>query len=70
MSIIKSYFFQEPLSSYKKEYFEKTFPEYYKIMEEELYECRDGYVFIWFREDLEALSAHQIALEHKPKAFK
>ena len=49
---------------------ERLFPNYYDIKEEELYEFRDGYCFVLFRDDLDALDAHQIALELRPKPLK
>ena len=55
---------------YDRKFFEKLFPEYYDIIEEELYEFRDGYCFVLFRDDLAALDAHQKALELRPKPLK
>jgi len=55
---------------YKREFFETLFPDYYDIVEEELYEFRDGYCFVLFRDDLAALDAHQKALELRPKPLK
>ena len=55
---------------YDKKFFERLFPNYYDIKEEELYEFRDGYCFVLFRDDIDALDAHQIALELRPKPLK
>ena len=55
---------------YDKKFIERLFPNYYDIKEEELYEFRDGYCFVLFRDDLDALDAHQIALELRPKPLK
>ena len=55
---------------YDRKFFEKLYPEYYDIIEEELYEFRDGYCFVLFRDDLAALDAHQKALELRPKPLK
>ena len=55
---------------YDRKFFEKLFEDYYDIKEEELYEFRDGYCFVYFREDIDALDANQKALELKPKPLK
>jgi len=55
---------------YDRKFFEKLFPNYYDIKEEELYEFRDGYCFVLFRDDVDALDAHRIALELRPKPLK
>lgn len=64
------FYYSIKIFRYDKKFFERLFPNYYDIKEEELYEFRDGYCFVLFRDDLDALDAHQIALELRPKPLK